>query len=39
MLQSIPGKQLAEKVQQGFKDFIYDATMRVVRSMLLLRPK
>ena len=39
LLQGLPGRQLAEKVAQGFREFMYDATMRVVRSMLLLRPK
>ena len=39
MLLSVSGKNLAEKVKQGFDNFIDDATARVVRSVLLLQTK
>ena len=35
VLQSIRGRQLADKVKQGFKDLICDATTRVVRRPML----
>lgn len=39
LLQGIDGKALAEKVLQCFKDSIADVTTRVVRSLLLTKPK
>ena len=37
MLQGIQGKHLAERVLQCFRDAIYDATMKAVRSLLLAK--
>ncbi|GLC36679.1 hypothetical protein PLESTB_000129400 [Pleodorina starrii] len=39
LLQGIDGKALADKVLQCFKDSIHDVTTRVVRSLLLTKPK
>ncbi|KAG2485571.1 hypothetical protein HYH03_015735 [Edaphochlamys debaryana] len=39
LLQGIDGKALAEKVLQCFRDAIHDVTTRVVRSLLLTKPK
>ncbi|GIL58297.1 hypothetical protein Vafri_13375 [Volvox africanus] len=39
LLQGIDSKALADKVLQCFKDSIYDVTTRVVRSLLLTKPK
>ena len=39
VLQGIQGRELAEKVMQSFVDAICDATMRVVRSLLMTKPK
>ncbi|KAG2432824.1 hypothetical protein HXX76_008558 [Chlamydomonas incerta] len=39
LLQGIDGKALADKVLQCFKDAIHDVTTRVVRSLLLTKPK
>ncbi|KXZ47615.1 hypothetical protein GPECTOR_34g774 [Gonium pectorale] len=39
LLQGIDGRALAEKVVQCFKDAIHDVTTRVVRSLLLTKPK
>ncbi|EFJ46296.1 hypothetical protein VOLCADRAFT_93432 [Volvox carteri f. nagariensis] len=39
LLQGIDGKALAEKVLQCFKDSIHDVTTRIVRSLLLTKPK
>ncbi|KAG2448902.1 hypothetical protein HYH02_006250 [Chlamydomonas schloesseri] len=39
LLQGIDGKALSDKVLQCFKDAIHDVTTRVVRSLLLTKPK
>lgn len=39
LLQGIDGKALADKVLQCFTDAIHDVTTRVVRSLLLTKPK
>jgi hypothetical protein len=39
MLQGIQGHHLAEKVIQCFKEAIMDSTMKVVRSLILTKPK
>ena len=39
MLQGIQGKHLAEKVLQCFKEAVYETTMKVVRSLMLTKPK
>ncbi|GFR44590.1 hypothetical protein Agub_g5868 [Astrephomene gubernaculifera] len=39
LLQGIPPRSLGDKVLQCFKEAIHDATTRVVRSLLLTKPK
>ena len=39
MLQGIQGKHLSEKVLQCFKEAILESTMKVVRSLILTKPK
>lgn len=39
MLQGIQGKHLSERVLQSFKEAIFESTIRVVRSLILTKPK
>jgi hypothetical protein len=39
LLQGLDGKGLADKVLQCFRDSITDVTTRIVRGLLLTKPK